>query len=136
MRSIQTVITAILLFFVAGCNSNSSDNKTAAGKYGGPAFKEHVRSTPARSPEEERKGFKLPEGFEITLFASEPQIGKPINIAFDARGRLWVTQSFEYPFAASLQKEGTGSLSWKIRIMTDARINSYISMIRSIFLSA
>lgn len=104
MRSIQTVITAILLFFVAGCNSNSSDNKTAAGKYGGPAFKEHVRSTPARSPEEERKGFKLPEGFEITLFASEPQIGKPINIAFDARGRLWVTQSFEYPFAASPSK--------------------------------
>jgi putative membrane-bound dehydrogenase-like protein len=43
----------------------------------------------------------LSPGFEIELFASEPQIGKPINMAFDARGRLWITESFEYPFAAN-----------------------------------
>lgn len=66
----------------------------------GQHFKEHIRSTSARTPEEEQKAFELPEGFEIELFASEPDIGKPMNIAFDAQGRLWVTQSHEYPFPA------------------------------------
>ena len=64
-----------------------------------PKF-EHVSSAPPRTPEEERKSFHLPPGFEIELVASEPDIGKPLNMAFDARGRLWVTESFEYPFAA------------------------------------
>jgi len=45
--------------------------------------------------------FKLPPGFEIQLVASEPEIQKPMNLAFDNRGRLWVTHSIEYPFAAA-----------------------------------
>ena len=86
-----------LLFL--GCKNEQADEND--NKYSGEEFKDHVRSTPARTPEDERRGFKLPPGFEITLYASEPDIGKPINIAFDAKGRLWVTQSFEYPFAAT-----------------------------------
>lgn len=69
--------------------------------FSGDNFTANIRTTTARTPEDERLGFRLPDGFEITLFASEPQIGKPINIAFDAKGRLWVTQSFEYPFPAN-----------------------------------
>ena len=64
-----------------------------------------VRKTDPLTPEEQRRTFHLPEGFEVQLFAAEPDIGKPMNMAFDARGRLWVTQSWEYPFAA---KEGQG----------------------------
>ncbi len=58
----------------------------------------HVAPTPPRSPEEERKSFHLPPGFDIELVAAEPDIRKPINMNFDERGRLWVTQSTEYPF--------------------------------------
>jgi putative heme-binding domain-containing protein len=75
------------------------------GVYAGKHFNEHIRLTAARTPEEERRGFRVPPGFEIELYASEPDIGKPINISFDPQGRLWVTQSFEYPFAA---EPGTG----------------------------
>lgn len=64
-------------------------------------FQAHIRPSAPRSPEEEHKSFHLPEGFQIQLFASEPQIGKPLNLAFDSRGRLWVTESWEYPFAAT-----------------------------------
>ncbi|GAA4305298.1 PVC-type heme-binding CxxCH protein [Compostibacter hankyongensis] len=64
-------------------------------------FSDNVRITDFQTPEEERKGFKLPPGFEITLFASEPDIGKPINMAFDAQGRLWVTNTTEYPYPAA-----------------------------------
>src|SRR5262245_7694060 len=58
----------------------------------------HVASTPHRTPEEEKKLFQLPPGFEAQLVAAEPDIYKPINMAFDAKGRLWVTNSVEYPF--------------------------------------
>ena len=60
-----------------------------------------VAPTEALSPAEERAKFRLPPGFEIQLVASEPEIQKPMNMAFDARGRLWVTHSVEYPFAAA-----------------------------------
>jgi putative heme-binding domain-containing protein len=61
---------------------------------------EHIASTPPRTPEEERKLLHLPPGFEIQLVAAEPDIHKPLNIAFDDRGRLWVTDTVEYPFPA------------------------------------
>ena len=60
----------------------------------------NVADTPPLSPAEEQKTFKLPPGFVIELVAADPDIHKPINIAFDDRGRLWVTESVEYPFAA------------------------------------
>src|SRR5579883_1421347 len=60
----------------------------------------NVASTPHRTPEEEQKLFRLPPGFEIQLVAAEPDIHKPLNIAFDDRGRLWVSDTVEYPFLA------------------------------------
>src|SRR5436190_1698220 len=60
----------------------------------------NVASTPPRSPEEERQSFHVPPGFEVQLVAAEPYVRKPININFDERGRLWVTESIEYPFPA------------------------------------
>lgn len=59
-----------------------------------------VRETDALTPEQEQAGFHVPPGFEVQLFASEPQINKPINMAYDARGRLWVSSTVEYPYAA------------------------------------
>src|SRR5712671_4406311 len=61
-------------------------------------FDDFVRVTEALTPQQELTNFHLPPGFEMQLVASEPQIGKPMNMAFDAKGRLWITQSREYPF--------------------------------------
>jgi putative membrane-bound dehydrogenase-like protein len=64
-----------------------------------------IRGTEKRTPEEELKGFHVPEGFEVQLFADDAQLGgKPINMAFDTRGRLWVTSTQEYPFAVKKEK--------------------------------
>ena len=59
-----------------------------------------VRETEALTAEQERAGLHVPHGFTAQLFASEPMINKPINMAFDARGRLWVSSTVEYPYAA------------------------------------
>jgi putative heme-binding domain-containing protein len=60
-----------------------------------------VRNTEPATPEDERLSFVLPDGFHIELVASEPDIAKPMNLAFDTKGRLWVSSSLEYPFAAA-----------------------------------
>ncbi|WP_395742740.1 PVC-type heme-binding CxxCH protein [Prosthecobacter sp.] len=52
------------------------------------------------SPEAELKSFKVLDGFEVNLFASEADgIPNPIAIRWDERGRLWVLQTSDYPQA-------------------------------------
>ncbi len=60
--------------------------------------KKNIADTEPRTPADEVKAFHLPPGFEAQLVASEPDIHKPINMEFDDRGRLWVTETVEYPF--------------------------------------
>ncbi|MEZ5384806.1 MAG: c-type cytochrome [Prosthecobacter sp.] len=50
------------------------------------------------SPEEELASFKIMDGFEVNLFASEADgIVKPIQMRWDERGRLWVACALSYP---------------------------------------
>jgi putative heme-binding domain-containing protein len=60
-----------------------------------------VRETGPLSPEQQQQALHAPAGFEIRLFAAEPMIHKPVNLAFDERGRLWVSSTVEYPYAAA-----------------------------------
>jgi hypothetical protein len=60
----------------------------------------HVSDGPPRTPFEERASFTVPAKFEVQLVAAEPDITKPVNLAFDARGRLWETCTVDYPFPA------------------------------------
>ncbi len=91
--------------YAAADLDRASEPVTAAEVYG-----QGVRDTDARSPEEERSGFHLPDGFEAQLFASEPQIAKPLNMAWDTRGRLWVTNTIEYPYPAKAGTEPRDSI--------------------------
>jgi putative heme-binding domain-containing protein len=74
--------------------------------YAADPFEDLIRKTDPLDPPQERLSLHLPPGFEVQLVASEPEIGKPMNMAFDAQGRLWITQSREYPFAAPLDRPG------------------------------
>lgn len=49
------------------------------------------------APGDSMKHMHLPEGFRVELFAAEPDIVKPIAMTFDARGRLWIIESTDYP---------------------------------------
>ena len=82
-------------------------------------FAENIRKTDPLTPEQEQKVFHLPPGFEIQLVAAEPDIGKVMNMAFDAKGRLWVTQSREYPFAAPTNSPGRDT----IKVLSDFDAN-------------
>jgi putative heme-binding domain-containing protein len=59
-----------------------------------------VRPTEPVAADAQQQMFSFPDGFQLHLVAAEPQVAKPMNLAFDSRGRLWVSSSEEYPFAA------------------------------------
>lgn len=52
------------------------------------------------------RAMTVPEGFTVTLAAAEPDIVKPIAMAMDHRGRLWVVESHTYPVRAEEGKGG------------------------------
>ena len=52
------------------------------------------------SAEDELKDFEIDPRFEVNLFAGEeqfPELGAPIQMRWDSRGRLWVSCSTTYP---------------------------------------
>jgi putative membrane-bound dehydrogenase-like protein len=63
-------------------------------------------------PEEALKHFQVPPGFEVRLFAAEPDIVNPLAMAWDERGRLWVVESVDYP--NNKQPPGQGNDAIKI----------------------
>ncbi|MEM9701859.1 MAG: sorbosone dehydrogenase, partial [Planctomycetota bacterium] len=63
-----------------------------------PAFAQRdLTDIPEPDPVAERAAFTVPEGWEVNLFAADPDIAKPIQSNWDARGRLWVATSRVYP---------------------------------------
>ncbi|QDU78832.1 Membrane bound L-sorbosone dehydrogenase [Polystyrenella longa] len=73
-------------------------------------FATQVRPTPKLTPAEEQQKLSVPDGFEIQLFAADPQISKPLNMAFDKDGRLWITDTLEYPFPVKEGEAGRDSI--------------------------
>lgn len=57
------------------------------------------------SGEKAAESMTLPEGFSITLAASEPDVVRPISFTLDSRGRIWVAEAHTYPVKAP---EGQG----------------------------
>ncbi|MBL4641857.1 MAG: hypothetical protein JKX86_08560 [Verrucomicrobiales bacterium] len=49
------------------------------------------------TPQEAAKTMQVPKGFNVTLFAGEPDIKQPIAFCIDDRGRLWVAEANNYP---------------------------------------
>ncbi len=70
---------------------------------------------PALHPEETRKLIQVPPGFEVRLFASEPEVVNPVAMTWDARGRLWVVELYEYPKGAPKGAKGRD----RIKILED-----------------
>lgn len=57
------------------------------------------------SGEKAAAAMTLPEGFSITLTASEPDVVRPISFTLDHKGRIWVVEAHTYPVR---QPEGEG----------------------------
>ncbi len=56
-----------------------------------------LKEIPPSDVQHQLERFEVAEGFEIELFAAEPMVTKPIQMNWDAKGRLWVVSSTVYP---------------------------------------
>lgn len=55
------------------------------------------------SPAESLATMKTPADLQVELVLSEPQIGQPLSMKWDHRGRLWVMNYLQYPNPAGLK---------------------------------
>lgn len=77
----------VATFSLMGQGSNESFIPRAQSTMPGPALK----------PSEAISRMKVPTGFKVELVASEPMIVNPVAMCFDEKGRIWITESIEYP---------------------------------------
>ncbi len=73
--------------------ANSAAAATAPAA-GAPSLASNDRPLP---PLEEAKQMKVPAGFNVSLFAGEPDVAQPIAFTTDDRGRVWVGECDSYP---------------------------------------
>ncbi len=74
-----------------------------------PGYRQRAEITTAQEPLDPEESIKLaqvPPGFEISLFASEPDIVNPIHVDWDHRGRAYVIETVDYP--NNLQRNNLG----------------------------
>lgn len=60
------------------------------------AKEQKTSNAPFLKPHEAVAKMDIPEGFEVSVFVAEPDIGEPIAFTFDDRGRIWVVENYNY----------------------------------------
>ncbi|HVX52147.1 MAG TPA: PVC-type heme-binding CxxCH protein [Chitinophagaceae bacterium] len=84
LHRLLPVISAVVLF--TACNSGTSTNGST----------DSLTDAQKRLPENALKGLDVFEGLEVHTMATEPMLKNPTNIDVDERGRVWVTEAYNY----------------------------------------
>ncbi|MFM8579467.1 MAG: PVC-type heme-binding CxxCH protein, partial [Planctomycetaceae bacterium] len=58
---------------------------------------------PRLEPEETAARMRTADPYRIELLLHEPLVAQPFHVSFDERGRMWVTQSRQYPYPAGVR---------------------------------
>src|SRR5437764_14203317 len=70
--------SAFLLILLTGCGKRSPEER-------------------ALSPQDSLKAIHLSEDFHVELFAAEPEVMSPVEMAFDENGKVYVAEMLDYP---------------------------------------
>ncbi len=89
-RWLQLVVLAAAL--VLGTPLFSEDEKDSFPT----AIDTQRDAPPLTTPAEALAAIKAPDGFQVTLFAAEPEVRQPIALTTGPRGRLWVAENYTY----------------------------------------
>ena len=83
------VLVLAISIFASSASAQESRNQL-------PKKQHKTSSAPFLKPDEAVKKMAIPDGFDVSVFAAEPDIAEPIAFCFDARGRMWVVENFNY----------------------------------------
>jgi len=82
MQLLTRIIACVFVWWLNSCSATSAQET----------------ESPAPLPAEDAaRTMIVPEGFQVTLFAAEPDVRQPIGFCIDDRGRLWVAEAYNYP---------------------------------------
>jgi len=90
MKIYQRLSFACLIFLsliLFSCSNNSKESS---------ATTDTLTDTQQHLAENALKGLEVFEGLEVHTFATEPMLRNPTNIDVDERGRVWVTEAYNY----------------------------------------
>jgi putative membrane-bound dehydrogenase-like protein len=90
MKIYQRLSFACLIFLsliLFSCSNNSRESS---------ATTDTLTDTQQHLAENALKGLEVFEGLEVHTFATEPMLKNPTNIDVDERGRVWVTEAYNY----------------------------------------
>jgi putative membrane-bound dehydrogenase-like protein len=99
----------LFAFLLFSCNSNDvSVNNNGA---------DSLTDEQKRLPENALKGLVVTNGLEVRTMATEPMLKNPTNIDVDERGRVWVTEAYNY--RPDINGNPTNNLGDRIMILED-----------------
>lgn len=96
---IQHLATVGFVLVFVGCAQPSKENPSsngAAARAERDSLYMLFTDEEQRLPENALAGLEVAEGLEAELFAAEPDLLNPTNMAIDARGRIWITEAYNY----------------------------------------
>ncbi|TCK85852.1 PVC-type heme-binding CxxCH protein [Albibacterium bauzanense] len=93
LAKIAVVLLPVGLFLKA-CTTASSKESDHTELFADSLLTEAQK----RLPENAVRGLKILPGLDVKLMASEPMLINPTNIDVDERGRVWVTEAYNYRF--------------------------------------
>src|SRR3954466_3600490 len=95
MRS--AFISLLCLIALAGCSRKRAENQPL-------------------TPTDSLKSMKLSEDFHVDLFAAEPDVMSPVEMAFDENGKIYMAEMMDYPDDPPAGKPARS----RIRLLEDA----------------
>jgi putative membrane-bound dehydrogenase-like protein len=102
----------LLLFagFIISCNNSPGKGETGNKPDSLTEEQKHL-------PENALKGLIIAEGLEVHAMATEPMLKNPTNIDVDERGRIWVTEAYNY--RPAINGNPVNALGDRIMILED-----------------
>lgn len=79
------ILPALLIAVFSACNQNEPSSAAA-----------NEDSVDIHDPAHALKGLTVADGLEIIPFATEPMLKNPTNMDVDERGRVWITEAYNY----------------------------------------
>ncbi|MGI9496037.1 MAG: PVC-type heme-binding CxxCH protein [Mariniblastus sp.] len=113
---LMTLKFTLLLGFCFVTNSILAQDQPSDSKNRLPQKQHKTSDAPFLNPGQAVAQMAIPDGFDVSIFAAEPDIAEPIAFCFDDRGRLWVAENFNY----QTRRKHTDEQVSRIQILEDS----------------
>ncbi len=91
----KTLRPLLLIFWVLSLSCKNKEN--SGSEHAFALLSEEEK----RKPENALQSMEVADGLKLSLFASEPMVSNPTNMAIDVKGRIWVCEGRNYRLFAN-----------------------------------